>query len=454
MTETISSPAAAPVSQQERIVLLDSLRGMAVLGILLMNIPGFAFPQVSRLDPSVMGEWSGINYRVWYFIEWVLEGSQRAIFSMLFGAGTLLFVNRLERRMDGVLPAEYFVRRQLWLLVFGLINAYVLLWFWDVLFHYAVFGIILFAFRRVTGKGLLIAAGVCLILMIIRENVNLSREQRTINRGLAVSKIDTLQTKLTDKQRSYLDEMNGVKNNSSLESKRKRMEQQLNEVRGNYGELYDNHSGQSYNNETAGTYFFLIWDTLLFMFIGMAFFKLGILTGEAPARVYWWMLCIGLGVGLIISYFRLQPLIETKHNYFDYAQKIRFEYYEISRLFRSIGIFGLIMVLYKSGWFKWLFALMRPVGQMAFTNYLAQSLICGLFFYGIGFGMFGKLQRYEIYFVVAAVWIIEIIWSHVWLSYFRFGPLEWLWRSLTYWRIQPMKKQNKLTSREKVAMEN
>ncbi|MEJ7674225.1 MAG: DUF418 domain-containing protein [Chitinophagaceae bacterium] len=102
--------------------------------------------------------------------------------------------------------------------------------------------------------------------------------------------------------------------------------------------------------------------------------------------------------------------------------------------------------MYKSGWFKWFFALLRPVGQMAFTNYLAQSLFVGLFFYGVGFGMFGKLQRYEIYYVVAATWLLQIIWSHIWLRFFRFGPLEWLWRSLTYWKKQPFLKEkgNKL----------
>lgn len=431
---------AVPVSQQDRIVILDSLRGIAVLGILLMNIPGFAFPQVSRVDPSVMEEWSGINYYTWYFIEWFMEGSQRAIFSMLFGAGTILFVSRLEKRMDGILPAEYFVRRQLWLLVFGLFNAYVLLWFWDVLFHYAIFGIILFVFRRVPAKGLLVAAGVCLLLMMVRENVNLAREKKVIGRGQAVAQIDTTKTKLTDKQKAALDEMNGFKESNTTESKKKRMEKQLREVRGNYSELYQNHSNQSFGVETAGIYYFLIWDVLLFMFIGMAFFKMGILTGEAPVRVYWWLFIAGLGAGLVLSYFRLQPLIETRNNFFDYYSKIKLEFYEISRLFRSLGIFGLIMLLYKSGWFKWLFALMRPVGQMAFTNYLAQSLLCGLFFYGVGFGMFGKLQRYEIYYVVAVVWVIEIAWSHIWLQYFRFGPLEWLWRSLTYWKRQPLRK--------------
>jgi uncharacterized protein len=81
---------------------------------------------------------------------------------------------------------------------------------------------------------------------------------------------------------------------------------------------------------------------------------------------------------------------------------------------------------------------------MAFTNYLMQSFMCGLFFYGIGFGMYGRLQRYEVYYVAVAVWVIEIIWSHIWLKYYRFGPLEWLWRSLTYWKKQPIKKMKKI----------
>ena len=166
---------------------------------------------------------------------------------------------------------------------------------------------------------------------------------------------------------------------------------------------------------------------------------------EASAKTYWWMFIIGLGGGLVLSYFRLQPMIDLKFNYFDYARQVKFEYYEISRTFRAIGIFGLIMLMYKSGWFKWLFALMRPVGQMAFTNYLMQSLLVGLFFYGIGFGNFGKLERHEIYYVVGVTWALQIIWSHIWLRYFRFGPLEWAWRSLTYWKKQPLKKNHSTT---------
>jgi len=142
----VNAPAA-PVSQGERIILLDSLRGIAILGILLMNIPGFALPDPVIYDPSVLNEWGTINFKTWYFIDWFMEGSQRALFSMLFGAGIILFVTRQEKKVDGLLPADYFFRRQIWLLVFGLFNAYILLWFWDILFHYACLGMIMFTFR-------------------------------------------------------------------------------------------------------------------------------------------------------------------------------------------------------------------------------------------------------------------------------------------------------------------
>src|SRR5436190_6476049 len=152
---------AAPVNQSERIVILDSIRGIAVLGILLMNIPGFGLSYPANFDYS-LNEQSSLNYFFWYvFGPGVFEGSQRAIFSMLFGAGTIIFVTRLEKRASGLMAAELFLRRQLWLLVFGLINAYILLWFWDILYHYAICGIILFAFRRLKPKYLLIAAGLC-----------------------------------------------------------------------------------------------------------------------------------------------------------------------------------------------------------------------------------------------------------------------------------------------------
>jgi uncharacterized protein len=432
--------SAAPTSQSERIIILDSLRGIAVLGILLMNIPGFALPRIAFFNPILI-DFTGINFYTWYGVEWILEGSQRAIFSMLFGAGMLLFISRLEDRTTGLMPAEYFFRRQLWLLVFGLFNAYILLWFWDILFHYAIFGMFLFAFRRMKPKHLLFAAAACLVFQTARENVDHYRDRQVISRGEAISAIDTLKTPLNAFQKEQLGAYNGMIAQNTIESKKTRMEKNIREVQHSYTTLYNNHSEASMRGETNGVFHFLFFDVLLFMFIGMAFYKSGILTGNSKISVYWWLCVVGLGVGLLLSYFRLQPSLKYNFDQVVFLKNENFTFYEISRTFRSIGIFAAIMLLYKSGVCKWFFKLMRPVGQMAFTNYLAQSLMCGLFFYGIGFGYFGKLQIHQIYYVVAAVWVIEIAWSHVWLRYFRYGPTEWLWRSLTYWKWQPIKKQ-------------
>ncbi len=432
--------AAGPVQQTERIVILDSLRGIAILGILMMNIPGFAMPLEFVDNPLILHEQGTRNYMAWFFVDWFLEGSQRALFSMLFGAGTILFVSRLEKRLPGLQPADYYFRRQLWLLLFGLFNAYVLLWFWDILFVYALYGMIIFTFRKLPPKALLIAAVLCLVLQTARENVGLYREKAMIARGEKLAAMDTTVNKLTEKQKGELTAMTESREEAGFEAQKKKGEKALNTVRGNYGEFYRYQSERSYEMET-GMGFYGIWDVLLFMFLGMAFYKSGILTGDAPAKTYWLLFAGGLGIGLLLSWLRLKPMIDAKFNHFVVTKNIVIASYELSRSFRAVGIFGLIMLLYKSGWFKWLFALLRPVGQMAFTNYLMQSLLCGLFFYGVGFGMFGKLERFEIYYVVLSVWIFQIIFCHLWLRFFRLGPLEWAWRSLTYWQWQPLKKR-------------
>ncbi|MGB3008590.1 MAG: DUF418 domain-containing protein [Chitinophagaceae bacterium] len=441
---TTNTPAgsAAPVNQSERIIILDALRGIALLGILLMNIPYMGLPDPSFDHLLLRNEMGTINEKVWWLVNWIPEGTQRAIFSMLFGAGIILFITRLEKRTEGMWPAEYFLRRQLWLLVFGLFNAFILLWPGDILFQYAIIGIVAFVFRRLSVKKLLIAAGVCLLLMTARENKDLFQQQSKIHKGELVTKIDTTKVKLTDIQKEQLGAMTSMKEKADTAGLKKEMKRNIEKATGSYGELYNYISNISAMLEFNYTYYG-IWDILLFMLLGMSFFKSGVLTGRASSKVYWALFIIGMGAGLVLTWYRLDFMLQHKFNQFQIAKYKSFEYYEIARTLRSLGFFAMIMLLYKSGLFKWLFALMRPVGQMAFTNYLMQSFMCGLYFFGVGFGMLGKLQRYEIYFVVAAVWIIEIIWSHIWLRYYRFGPLEWCWRSLTYWKKQPMRKANK-----------
>jgi len=441
MSKESTIAVTAPVSQQERIVILDSLRGFAILGILLLNMPSFAMPPPAHHDPSVLNEWGTIDLTTWKIMNWFPEGTQRALFSMLFGAGILLFIGGKEKRLDGMMPADYFFRRQLWLIIFSIFDVFVLLWTGDILLDYAVLGMVMFAFRNLPPKKLLIGAGFCFVFMLITENRDLYNDKETIHHGEMIASIDTTKTKLSLVQKEQLGAMEDFKNRSTMESKQRAVKKNIEKTTGSYRDLYKYRTSR-YLNQLVTYLYFGIWDVMLFMFIGMAFLKMGILTGQASAKTYLLMTIIGLGVGLIISWFRLQQMIDAKFNWYEYTKQVWFSFYELSRTFRAIGILGLIMLLYKSGWFKWLFALLRPVGQMAFTNYLMQSLLCGLIFYGIGFGLFGKLQRHEIYYVLLAVWLMQIIYSNIWLRYFCFGPMEWLWRSLTYWKKQPFKKNN------------
>jgi uncharacterized protein len=409
-----------------------------------MNIPSFALPPPVQNDPSVLNEWGTINFSTWQVVQWFPEGTQRAIFSMLFGAGILLFIGGKEKRMDGMMPADYFFRRQLWLIAFSLFDVFVLLWSGDILLDYACLGMLMFAFRNLPPKKLLVGAAFCFMFMVARENRDLYKNKEIIRNGEMIAAIDTTKTKLTLIQKEQLGAYTDFKERNTSESKLTRMQKNIEKSTGSYKYLYEYRSNR-YINDLVQYLFFGLWDVLLFMFIGMAFFKMGILTGHASVKTYLWMTIAGLGIGLTVSYFRLQQAANAGFNSFEFTKQVWFSSYELSRTFRSIGILGFIMLLYKSGLFKRLFAMLRPVGQMAFTNYLMQSLMCGLFFYGVGLGMYGKLQRHEIYYVVAAVWAIQIIYSNIWLRYFRFGPMEWAWRSLTYWKKQPFKKPAEIT---------
>ncbi len=428
----------SPVVQKERIDILDSLRGVAILGILLMNMPSFAFLTV---DPIVRNEVGTINYSIWRFVSWIADGTQRALFSMLFGAGILLFMQSKEKAQTIISASDYFFRRQLWLILFGLINIYIFLWHGDILFDYGVYGLLIFVFRTLNPKKLLIAAGLSLLLMLARENRNLYLDKRTIARGEVVMKIDTTVTKLTDRQQEHLANMEDFKKGNTAESKIKRMHRANRMMSGSYEDVYEYRVERYFNNLLNYSYFG-IWDVLLFMFIGMAFFKMGIITGNASVKLYAVLCAVGLSLGILIAYFDMQPMIDAKFNRFEYTKQATLSFFELGRTFRSLGFFGLLMLMYKSGIFQWFFKLMKPVGQMAFTNYLTQSIACAIIFYGIGFGFYGKQERYEVYIVLLCIWIVQIMWSHIWLRYFQYGPFEWIWRQLTYWKKLPLRKQH------------
>jgi uncharacterized protein len=367
----------------------------------------------------------------------------RSLLSMLFGAGMLLFIDRVGKQLKGARTGEFFFRRQCWLLIIGFINAYLFLWFWDILYMYAICGMIIYTFRRLPVQKLLIAAAVCLVVTDTFDTIGLYSNKVTIYKGEMLLKQDTVLTKLSAEQQNDLDDYNFFLNKTRIASKQKAAVDELRITKGGFAGLYTLHGQKSMAMQSTGFFTFYLWDILVFMFIGMAFYKQGILTGKASIKFYWILTLSCLSVGLLLSWLRLQPMIDNGFDEYLITKKTSLRFYETARCFRALGVFGLIMLLHKSAKFDRLFRLVQPVGQLALTNYLIQSILCGLFFYGIGFGMFGELGRTELYYIVAVIWLLQVIFSHLWVKYFLYGPFEWAWRSLTYWKKQPFRKENK-----------
>jgi uncharacterized protein len=190
--------------------------------------------------------------------------------------------------------------------------------------------------------------------------------------------------------------------------------------------------------ETDFLYFIGFWDTLAMMLWGMAFFKLGILSAAKSARFYWIMALTGYVIGLTVNYFETSHIVDSNFSILSFYRN--FLTYNVGRVAMTCGHIAIIMLFVKSGILTFLRQALAAVGQMAFSNYIMHSIICNFIFLGYGFAMYGKMQRHELYYVVVSIWVLQLILSPIWLKYFQFGPLEWLWRSLTYWKRQPFRK--------------
>ena len=435
MSTTISSP----LRENERVTLIDSIRGIALLGILLMNsmAQSQAHMFYDRMDPRQ--SMTGLNFFAWGAEVFLFEGTMRGLFSILFGAGTLLLLTRLIRKNNGLEPADIYYRRLLWLLVFGLINAFIFLWPGDILYPYAICGLLLFPFRNLSPKNLLWIAFAFLLIGTYRENSDLYQYKKIISKGQVAEVLETKKQKLTDQQTEELAKYKGFKERNTQQGviKTAVKEEKILQSQ-NYFTVFNYYKGINMMIESTVFYKNYWFDILLFLFIGMALYKSGFLLGKSSTSVYAIVAFVGIAVGLLINYFFAREQYQLKFDQFQFTQKWKFSYYEIRRVFQTTGYLSLLILLYKAIPFRKILNVFAPVGQMAFTNYLSQSIITSIVFYG--FAVYGTLQRYEVYYVVGAIWLFQIISSHIWLRYFRFGPFEWVWRSLTYLQKQPMKK--------------
>ena len=422
----------APVQKDERITALDTLRGFALLGILLMNIIAFGMFAGAYNDPTVTGGSTGGNLAVWAVLHVLAEGKMRCLFSLVFGAGVILLTSRLEATRGE--SGDIYYRRTLWLLLFGVLDAY-LLWVGDILFPYAMCALLLFPFRKLSARALF-RIGTALVVMMAFAYIGLGFKHREmLAEGPKAVEASKRGEKLSDKQTGFKEEYERWRkfNRPTAEELKKDRDGWT----GSPLKVLETRASQVVPWHSKPYYHPINWDIWSMMFIGMALMKTGVLSGSRSTRYYVMLSVIGYAIGLPVNSYTAWVVI--KSNFDPVTQAFASSAYDIGRLSIALGHLGLIMAMSRAGWLEWLTSSLGAVGQMAFTNYVMHSVICTIIFTGFGFKLYGTLQRYQLYYVVAGIWILQLIVSPIWLKYFRFGPLEWVWRSLTYWKRQPMR---------------
>jgi uncharacterized protein len=427
-----------PVAAAERFFAVDVLRGFALLGILAMNIVAFGWPEAAYGDPFRGAGFAGLDRAVWFFNHMVFEVKMMTIFSMLFGAGLVLMDQRAEKRGAKVRGVYY--RRVLWLLVIGLIHSY-LIWWGDILVLYAECGLFLYFLRNLRPWTLIIL-GLSAMLVLVPLVLGFAK---TIDSMKSASTRYEAQTKAGEKHRG-LDHMlhdywtEHLRNEilPSPEKKAKDWDKEMTVHRGGYLRIVKHRAPELLKIQIFGFLFGGGFFAMSRMLVGMGLMKLGVFSAQRSRRFYLWMVALGYGIGLPLMVFDGIELIQHTFS-FDYKVHGGVLFNLFGSLVVALGHVGLLMLIVQSGAIGWLTRRLAAVGRMALTNYLTHSIVCTTLFYGYGFGLFGQVNRTGLAAIVLTIWIFQLIVSSIWLRFFRFGPAEWLWRSLTYWRIQPMR---------------
>ena len=402
------SMQTAPIRTQDRIESIDVLRGFALLGILIMNIQSFAMVEAAYFDPSQYGDLTSANWWVWAVSHALADMKFMAIFSMLFGAGVIIATQSLDAKGHPSLGYHY--RRNLLLLGFGLIHAY-FIWYGDILVTYALAALFLYWLRNLRARWLFVIGAVVLSVPLL------------INLSLSLAPPEVMAEVASDFTYSDAD-----------------IAAELEAYRGSWADAFAARVPAALGMHFAAIPGFLIWRAGGLMLVGMALYKTGVLAGKRSARYYNLLAALGFAIGLPLVV--MSVLNQTANDYDPMVGQlgIGVAYNYLGSIAMALAYVSVIMRLCQSSLWPRLTNKLAALGRTAFTNYILQSLICTFIFYGFGLGLFGSVERWGQVLIVFGVWAIQLALAPLWLRHYRFGPLEWLWRSLTYGRFQPMKR--------------
>jgi uncharacterized protein len=423
----------SPIEISERVTSLDIMRGIVLCGILLMNINGFGLSGAYN-DPTVSGGSDGNNLITWIASNMFFEGTMRALFSLLFGVGMFILLDRLEKKEAGIKAADIYFRRLVWLLVFGLAHGYLLLWRGEILYEYALMGFFVYSFRKIEPRYLVLIAVFLFALGSLWSYVDYRKD---VNMLARVELAETLKSQEKPFTKEIKDAV-GRWEQKQYERSQEYIDYENESMRKGYVDVVVFLAPINTMFNTYWPYRYDLWDILPMMLLGIALYKWKILSGEKSYSFYGTMVLIGYGIGFLVNFYEITSILKSDFSYLGFSKSNIT--YDLGRVPVAMGHIGMIMMFSKLPILGWLKNSLAAVGKMALTNYLMHSIICMVVFTGVGFGLFGKLERFELLYVVFSIWIFQMILSPIWLKYFHFGPAEWIWRRLSYLQIPPFRK--------------
>ena len=399
----------------DRILSLDIIRGIAVMGIFSVNVVGMAMIEFAYFYPPAFGFEHVYDRVVWAANMLVVDGRFRSLFSILFGASMVLVIERAVAAGKSGWKVHY--PRMIVLLAFGLAHFY-FFWWGDILANYALVGMIAFLFWRLPTRWLLAASVLALSLMYVPAIVD-GVEQLT-----GPPPAEAAQGAAADDEQAAQEEPSPE--DQIAEDKR------AHATLGAHLAFVTEHTPWRPFMSVPGYGF----ETLGLMLLGMAGYKSRFLTGGWSRRSYLKVAAATLIPSFLYYGFAVQQTLRT-----DFAQELYWPWVWGMPTFlhpmAAMGYAAVIMLVIRRGALADRFA---AVGRAAFTNYLGATMIGTVVFYGFGFGQFGELSRGQAWLLVPVVWAVMLLWSKRWLDRYRYGPFEWAWRSLSRWTWEPMRK--------------
>jgi uncharacterized protein len=428
------------VRGSERIASLDIIRGIAILFILFMNIPwmgGYGFVLFDPRYPTwtTADYWSTLVTNTW------LEGTQRGLLELLFGAGILIMARRAMSSDGPVEVADLHFRRNIWLCIFGLANAFVLMWFGDILLVYGLAAVFLFPFRKLGPKAMCGLAAIFLAALVLYNLKNYSDEAGRLQKVEQVSAASAAGKKLSEEDKKLLDEhRQQVERRTQLPGENAKAKEKIAKAdKARHGSLAD-----YWNAQREGWLWLMSWfwviegEIVATMLIGMALFKWGIMQGKAPRSTYWALLLLGYGAGMAVRGSLWVERLAFPPPGVHWQEVIG----DLSRLAVTVGHVALIHLILGSSVGRRLLSPFVAAGRMPLTVYLFTSFVMmWIVFAPWGLGLFGRWGMAGLMTVAAIVIVVELLATNLWLRRFENGPMEWLWKSLAYQKREPFRKQ-------------